>query len=353
MASPTPTAPAPVLSQAAVYAERAIGVMRSLGVMPLPKHYAVFFAYVAGQPSGLLREIELLKSQRQRFSDEVMDVLYNRFIAEEQTRVVNDTAVNAKKILTEMMNNVSAFAGATSAISADVSRELKLLDEQASEEVVRLLANTLVSSAEAMQNSSDTMQQRLAGAQQEIADLKEDLARVMTEAERDFLTGCFNRKAFDKRLLDAVEDARAKSTELSLLMIDIDHFKQFNDNFGHLIGDEELKIVARTLTDTLKGMDCVARYGGEEFAVILPRTPLGGGMVVAEAIRKSIASRELKRKTNGENFGAITISVGVARYRHGDDTPESLIRRADEAMYQSKKNGRNRVSQELPPPTGA
>ena len=107
-----------------------------------------------------------------------------------------------------------------------------------------------------------------------------------------------------------------------------------------------LKIVAKTLTDSVKGMDTVSRFGGEEFAVILPRTPIGGGMIVAETIRKTIASKELKRKSTGEHYGQVTISLGVASYRHHHDTPQTLIKRADDALYRSKKAGRNRVTQE-------
>lgn len=338
--------PAPILSQAAAYADRAISMMRTLGVLPMPKNFAIFFAHASGQPVELFKDIEALKGRRERFSDEVLDKLYSKYIAEEQTRIMQDSATNARKIVAEIMESVSSFKGVTTSATADMVRDLKMLDEQSGEEVLRLLAKSLIESATAMQNSSVHMTEKLEGAQQEIALLKEDLARVVTEAERDFLTGIFNRKAFDRRMHDALQLATEKNLPLTLLMIDIDHFKRFNDSFGHLIGDEVLKIVARTLTDTLKGMDCVARFGGEEFAVLLPATPLAGGMVVAENIRKSIASRELKRKTTGENFGAIHISVGVATLRAGNDNVESLVKRADDALYRSKNEGRNRVTAE-------
>jgi diguanylate cyclase len=165
---------------------------------------------------------------------------------------------------------------------------------------------------------------------------------VTTEAEKDFLTGLFNRKALDTKLGANIETSLALRVPLCMLMIDIDHFKQFNDNFGHLVGDEVVKIVARTLKETVKGKDIVARYGGEEFCVLLPDTPLGGGMVVAENIRKNIAAKELKRKDTGANYGQISVSIGVALHRATDTIP-TFLKRADTALYDAKKAGRNCV----------
>jgi len=109
-----------------------------------------------------------------------------------------------------------------------------------------------------------------------------------------------------------------------------------------------LKIVAKNLTDSVKGKDTVARYGGEEFSVILPDTQINGAMIVADMIRKAIASKELKRRDTGENYGVITVSIGVGKFRPDSDDADKLIERADKALYRSKYSGRNRVTQEEP-----
>lgn len=126
-------------------------------------------------------------------------------------------------------------------------------------------------------------------------------------------------------------------------MIDIDHFKSFNDNFGHQIGDQVLRLVARTLTDGVKGRDIAARYGGEEFAIILPETPLSAGVTVGNALRKAVATKDVVNRNTGEKLGRITMSVGVAEYVPQENISE-LIERADAALYTAKQNGRNQVA---------
>ena len=330
------------------YAAEALRVMKSRAVSPTPKHFAVFYAYAAGQPGELIKEIDLLGAKNVPLTEAMLDRLYNDYLGASQNRAVQDAAAGAKRILAEMVHSIAAFTGSTHSISREIQQKIEDAPDPMSEESIKLMAKSVVDGALSMMSSSESVAMQLAGAQTEIANLRENLAKATTESERDFLTGCFNRKAFDKRLHEAAEEAMKTDSELTLIMIDIDHFKQFNDNFGHLIGDEVLKIVARALTDSVKGIDSVARYGGEEFAIILPRTPIGGGMIVAEQIRKLIAGREFKNRASGQHYGIITLSAGVAAFRtHGvDDSPTALVKRADEAMYRSKHAGRNRVTQE-------
>jgi diguanylate cyclase len=144
-----------------------------------------------------------------------------------------------------------------------------------------------------------------------------------------------------------IDDATAADGPLSLLIADIDHFKKFNDTFGHQVGDKVLRTVGRSLKDGVKGRDTAARYGGEEFAVILPQTPMSGALAVAEQIRGGLAGRKLVDKRSGDDYGRVTLSIGAAEYRSGESAAD-LIGRADAALYRAKENGRNRVEPEEP-----
>jgi diguanylate cyclase len=135
---------------------------------------------------------------------------------------------------------------------------------------------------------------------------------------------------------------------LTLLITDIDHFKRFNDSYGHLTGDQVLRLVALSVKQNVKGADLAARFGGEEFAVILPNTPMRSALTVAEHIRRAVMSKELVKRSTGENLGRVTISIGVASYRPGD-TYASLIDRADTCLYAAKRGGRNKVVCETDP----
>ena len=211
---------------------------------------------------------------------------------------------------------------------------------------VKAIFKDLVSSTATFKAKSETIGQKLEESTKEIEALRKNLEQVTNASQRDFLTGVYNRRTFEQLFDEQLLVSREQKAELSLLMLDIDHFKRFNDKFGHLLGDEVLKTVAHALTNTLKGRDIVARFGGEEFIIMLPETPIEGAVRVAEMIRSTIASKELKQRNTGENYGTITVSIGVSRLRLDSDTLPTLIKRADDALYRAKRDGRNRVNRE-------
>ena len=133
------------------------------------------------------------------------------------------------------------------------------------------------------------------------------------------------------------------------MLTDIDHFKTFNDTFGHLTGDQVLRLVALSVKQNVKGQDIAARYGGEEFAVVLPSTALRAAITVADHIRRAVMTKELMKRSTGEHLGRVTISIGVATLPARTTPSQSLIERADTCLYAAKRNGRNRVICETDP----
>jgi len=159
-------------------------------------------------------------------------------------------------------------------------------------------------------------------------------------AQRDALTGLYNRRVFHERVKSEAERAGRLKREFSVLMLDIDFFKQFNDKHGHPTGDEALKAVARILSSKTRSIDCVSRWGGEEFTVMLVETRLQDAVRVAERIRTAIEKEPLSTD-HGEAH--LTVSIGAASYPEDAETPEALIDKADKALYRAKETGRNRV----------
>jgi diguanylate cyclase (GGDEF)-like protein/PAS domain S-box-containing protein len=156
------------------------------------------------------------------------------------------------------------------------------------------------------------------------------------QATTDVLTGIFNRMKFNKSLTKEIQRAQRYNTQLSLIIFDIDHFKQVNDTYGHLAGDNVLKNLARLVASNLRQIDIFARWGGEEFVIQAPETAIDGAVRLAEKLRSKIETHDFSEPEK------VTTSFGVTALKKGDDTI-SLLNRADEALYRAKENGRNQV----------
>lgn len=168
-------------------------------------------------------------------------------------------------------------------------------------------------------------------------DMEKVRIHLETQSVTDVLTGVQNRRSFDVKLAEEFDRARRRGSSLSLLMIDIDHFKELNDEFGHPLGDEKLRAVAQILQAEARTGDFLFRYGGEEFAVILPETTQRGAFVLGERFRRAVQRAPWKHRS-------ITVSIGAATTEDTIESPLDLIQAGDRALYHAKKHGRNRVS---------
>jgi diguanylate cyclase len=147
---------------------------------------------------------------------------------------------------------------------------------------------------------------------------------------------------------EVLEDTNILGEPLSIIMLDIDYFKLVNDTYGHLVGDNVLKMLSKLLKDHIKGKDIAVRFGGEEFILVLPQTPIDGAYALAEHIRTGLHKMKWKIKGTGQSMGQISISLGIALYRAGESL-EDVIQRADDALYQAKNTGRNKTVAEVEP----
>ncbi len=175
--------------------------------------------------------------------------------------------------------------------------------------------------------------------------LRKNVTRSMELAVTDPLTGLYNRRHMDNQMELQLANAGARGRPMCVLTLDVDFFKPINDTHGHDVGDRVLQELARRLKEQVRAIDLCCRIGGEEFLVVLPGTELQVGFTVGERLRRIIASQPFDVGAKSGPL-AITVSIGVAEYQAAGDTPESILKRADEALYKAKRSGRNRVISE-------
>ncbi|HYF52764.1 MAG TPA: GGDEF domain-containing protein, partial [Salinarimonas sp.] len=206
---------------------------------------------------------------------------------------------------------------------------------------IREILESLVVATKDVAATNRTLEARLKESRGEIVTLRETLEAVRIETLTDPLTGIANRKHFEEMLAKSIDQAVVEQSPLALVVIDIDHFKRFNDTYGHLTGDQVLRLVAQTMREQVKTKATLARFGGEEFGIILPQTTLESARAAAESVRVAVMGRELVKRSTGESLGKVTVSLGVAGLRRGD-TLVSMLERADQCMFAAKRAGRNR-----------
>lgn len=327
-------------------AKMALAMMATHGITPTPEHYAVWFYYSEGSNKALAVEINQALQNKRKIDDAFCDYLNSRFVAENiDHAVVEQARRDAHALMQHAIALMDGMTQNTSNYSRDMDETVKDLSGHLHIKELREVADAIINKTKELQSHSQNLSTRLQASSKEVQSLRRDLEKITAEAQKDFLTSVDNRKAFDRKLDDMMAITRADGQEMCLLMLDIDNFKDFNDKYGHMVGDEVLKGVARVLVESVRGKDVVARFGGEEFAILLPNTPLAGGLAVAENLRKSVANKRFIRKDNNEKLQEVTISLGVASLKP-DDTANLFVTRADDALYRSKKGGRNKVTQE-------
>lgn len=304
-----------------------------------PIVYTVLYQYVARLNPDLSERIDTLISE-DGLTQETVESLY-------QTHIYANDLENTRSINMAVGNLILFTQGAIHRIEDDTEQysehltsATRLLNSPSSEQGMQSLIATLLTETQNMREASSNLRSELNDANQKIDKMNQEFHRIRHESLTDPLTGLKNRRAFDRDIAKTLAAAKVAQEPLSLLLVDIDHFKSVNDTHGHMLGDGVIKRIAQWLTETVRGNDVVARFGGEEFVLILPKTDLQGATSVAENVRNNISKHTLRH--GKKLIGKITVSIGAAQAQH-DETADDLIDRADQALYQAKRNGRNQV----------
>ncbi|WP_299644069.1 GGDEF domain-containing protein [Devosia sp.] len=321
--------------------------MKRATIPPYPQFYELLYTYATGVNPALNARVNAIFRDGHATAD-IAERLYNEFLrsqdANERISSVSERMSHRIAAIHDAIDTTMTTANAYSATLQVASGDLG--SDQLNDARLRELANALLDETRRMQDANHRLELNLAASREDIEALQRDLDDVRREALLDPLTKINNRKAFDDGLLRSVARAAEHGDHLCLMLIDIDHFKRFNDTWGHQTGDQVLRLVAMTIKSNIKGKDIAARYGGEEFAAILPDTDLEGAVILADNIRKAIQAKELLKRSTNEKLGRVTASFGVATFRP-DDTPSTLVERADRCLYAAKHAGRNKVVSEI------
>jgi len=330
--------------QAYRLAHNALDLMDRHKVWPTPLNYELWL-HCVGDPNGLLaHEIERLVSTGEPITEAVSEDLAAAYLPKaklnEQIRDAGDQLSRELDTVAQAIGEAMRSSEAYGATLADASKELT--QDQGAENV-RKLVESLNEATLRTQRENQSLEQRLKDSTSEVNRLKEHLEQVRRDATTDSLTNLANRKAFDEELERSRGEAAKTGEPLCLAVLDIDHFKRFNDTWGHQTGDQVIRYVASVMGRLAAPPRFAARYGGEEFGMLFPNESISAVKAILEEIREEVASRMLRRRSTNEELGTITISAGLAQLR-GDETSAALLDRADAALYASKRSGRNRVT---------
>jgi len=330
---------------ASAAAQRAILQMAERGILPTPNNFSVWFNYCLGISPDLKRAIDVLAGNKKKFDVNTMRDLFSHYV--ETSTVDNVLSESISQQLASIMNdakhllNVAIFDNHT-----QLQAMGRVADEAGAGADSQFLIQRLVHELSNATTRAKKLESKFVQTSGELDKIRASLDTAEERARTDMLTGLPNRRALDEFLRTAQIAAMEDGRPMSVMLLDIDHFKKFNDTFGHGVGDQVLRLVANVLRDRLREHDLPARYGGEEFIAVLPGADLTTCEAVAERIRRAICECQIKRRSTGDLLPGITISIGVGEFRPGESMAD-LIERCDRALYRAKGSGRNQVLTEI------
>lgn len=307
----------------------------------IPINYALWYTYVSNDSPELKVAVDHILDNKMQLSEIKTKELYRNYIADTEEVAAWELRQSVEAMLVELSQSLKDTRSETTSFKETmdtcVDDLAKVEKEGLSVEEVMALVRNLVRDTQNIRRGTISFNAALTDAQTEIETLRGQLEKSQKEALYDALTGLCNRRYFDEELA-----SQSLQPNLCLMLVDLDHFKKINDNYGHVMGDLVLKATAKKLQATCRDGAQAFRFGGEEFAIIVPNASFSKARSMAESMRKAIEKIGVKDRRSGEVLGDIAASIGVAELRKGMN-PLALIEQADKQLYEAKRLGRNRV----------
>tara|TARA_R110001599_G_scaffold39343_3_gene120183 strand:- start:865 stop:1938 length:1074 start_codon:yes stop_codon:yes gene_type:complete len=324
-------------------AGKAFGLIERYRTPPYPGTYALWYTYVSGTDEELVKRIDDFLAKNGHLNPYDIEQLCQSLLAQGSHEIATQNVGQAvEKELEGILKVIADGAERSDSFKNTLSDVQKNLPGSKSSEDLDAIVTRLAQENQRMAEATEQMNASLVASQNQIHTLNQELASVRIQSMRDPLTGVWNRRAFDQRIMEEVLEAESSGQQLCLAMADIDHFKSVNDTYGHQHGDAVLRKFATLVDDNIKGQDMVARYGGEEFAIIFPRTSVLSAYNLLVRIKHGFEEMKTPVVGKTEAFSSVTASFGVARFERGM-TVRDLIDQADTYLFEAKKAGRNRV----------
>ena len=320
----------------------AIPQMSKLDIPLTPENYHVWYEYTMGTNEELSKAIDALLSEKKKFTSQINKHLHATYITSSADDKLRAYQQDVQKLASQLYEKINGMTTKTRSFSSTLDKCNNVLQVNPDINTVTGIINNLIDETDSVLQDNETMESELVSMNQEADELKQSLLTLNTAAFTDQLTGIPNRRAFDNTIEALYDNYLEEKQVFSVLLVDIDFFKKFNDTYGHAVGDSVLIHVANVFKGSVKGDDEVVRYGGEEFVILLPDTGYEGAVAVGNNIRKKVANKKLVSADGESSFGNVTVSIGVAVMSDSDDM-ESIVVRADKSLYFAKNSGRNRV----------
>lgn len=329
------------ISTAAQYLKKTIPHLVNNKLPANPINYTLWYNYIAGHIPELSRALDQLIASNGTYSEAESKQLYFHYIIRKHLESSHLTLEGISEMASHLLECLAQSASGSAEFDQQLGSGLERLKSASSISEINALVAEIIATTETIKTANHQFRKNIEEANREIASLHLKLNEAEKHAYIDQLTQLYNRHAFDRQL-NQLLDTEAVAKNVCLLLTDLDHFKSFNDDYGHVIGDRVLHRMGELLQDHCPENAICARYGGEEFAIIITNSTVEDAAAFAEKLRQRVHSLRVKIKNSDKVLDNISASFGIARFEPGE-TAESFIDRADQALYRAKNSGRNRV----------